>query len=93
MTDDFVGNGGGSGATGAIVAAGLTLDDGAAVVARTSLTLITAVFHDTVKRTRATAAYGTMAGLGSSGGMLIGGFITAFLSWRFGSGLMSPSRW
>lgn len=51
---------------------------GAAVVAPTSLTLITAVFHDTVKRTRATAAYGTMAGLGSSGGMLIGGLITTF---------------
>ena len=63
---------------------------GAAVVAPTSLTLITAVFHDTVKRTRATAAYGTMAGLGSSGGMLIGGLITTFLSWRFGFWINVP---
>ena len=52
--------------------------------------LITAVFHDTVKRTRDTAAYGTMAGLGSSGEMLIGGLITTFLSWRFGFWINVP---
>ncbi len=56
---------------------------GAAIVAPTSLTLITAVFHDAAKRNRATALYGTMAGLGSSAGMLIGGLITTYLSWRF----------
>ena len=63
---------------------------GAAVVAPTSLTLITAVFYNTVKQTRATAAYGTMAGLGFSGGMLIGGLITTFLSWRFGFWINVP---
>lgn len=63
---------------------------GAAIVAPTSLTLITAVFQDAEKRTRATAAYGTMAGLGSSGGMLIGGLITTFLSWRFGFWINVP---
>ena len=31
-----------------------------------------------------------MAGLGSSGGMLIGGLITTFLSWRFGFWINVP---
>ncbi|SDC56789.1 MFS transporter [Parafannyhessea umbonata] len=34
-------------------------------------------------RTRSIAAYGTVAGIGSSVGMVLGGFITAYASWRY----------
>ena len=63
---------------------------GAAIVAPTSLTLITAVFTSVSKRHRATAAYGTMAGIGSSAGRLIGGLVATFLSWRFGFWINVP---
>ncbi|WP_165443530.1 MFS transporter [Olsenella sp. Marseille-P4559] len=34
-------------------------------------------------RTRSIAAYGTVAGIGSSVGMVLSGFITAYASWRY----------
>lgn len=35
-------------------------------------------------RTRAIAYYGTVAGIGSSAGMIVGGLIAAYASWRYG---------
>ncbi|WP_198664457.1 MFS transporter [Jiangella endophytica] len=54
---------------------------GAAIVAPTSLALITAYF-DGEARSRAVAWYAATAGLGASLGLLVGGALTEWLSWR-----------
>src|SRR3954466_1183852 len=54
---------------------------GAAVVAPTSLSLITAYFEGAA-RSRAVAWYGATAGIGASLGLLVGGALTTWLSWR-----------
>ncbi|WP_291473555.1 MFS transporter [Corynebacterium sp.] len=57
---------------------------GAAIVAPSSLALITALFPAGHERTRATAAYGTTAGLGASLGLVVGGALASWVSWRAG---------
>lgn len=57
---------------------------GAAILAPTSLALLTAHFPEGSQRTRAIAAYGTTAGLGASLGLVIGGLLADLLSWRVG---------
>ncbi|SCD43042.1 drug resistance transporter, EmrB/QacA subfamily [Streptomyces sp. BpilaLS-43] len=57
---------------------------GAAIVAPSSLALITAVFPQGPERTRAVAAYGTTAGLGASLGLVVGGALASAISWRAG---------
>jgi EmrB/QacA subfamily drug resistance transporter len=54
---------------------------GAAIVAPTSLALITAYFEGEA-RSRAVAWYGATAGIGASLGLLAGGALTHWLSWR-----------
>ncbi|GAA3600183.1 MFS transporter [Kineosporia mesophila] len=54
---------------------------GAAVVAPTSLALITVYFEGEARR-RAVAAYAATAGIGASLGMLVGGALTEWISWR-----------
>ena len=54
---------------------------GAAIVAPTSLALITAYF-DGETRSRAIAWYGATAGIGASLGLLVGGALTDLVSWR-----------
>jgi EmrB/QacA subfamily drug resistance transporter len=54
---------------------------GAAIVAPTSLALITAHFAGEA-RTRAVAWYGATAGIGASLGLVVGGALTAWVSWR-----------
>ena len=54
---------------------------GAAIVAPTSLALITASFEGEA-RSRAVAWYGATAGIGASLGLLVGGALTASISWR-----------
>jgi EmrB/QacA subfamily drug resistance transporter len=54
---------------------------GAAVVAPTSLALITASFEGRA-RSRAVAWYGATAGIGASLGLLVGGALTEWISWR-----------
>ncbi|MGI5502269.1 MFS transporter [Lentzea sp. CA-135723] len=54
---------------------------GAAIVAPTSLALITAHFTGEA-RSRAVAWYAATAGIGASLGMLVGGALTAWISWR-----------
>ena len=54
---------------------------GAAIVAPTSLALITAYFEGDA-RGRAVAWYGATAGIGASLGLLVGGALTDWLSWR-----------
>lgn len=67
-----------------IIAARALQGVGAAVVAPTSLALLTAAFPPGPERTRATAAYGTTAGLGSSLGLVVGGALASAVSWRAG---------
>jgi EmrB/QacA subfamily drug resistance transporter len=57
---------------------------GAAIVAPSSLSLLTASFPEGEKRSRAVAWYAATAGIGASLGMLVGGAATQWISWRAG---------
>jgi EmrB/QacA subfamily drug resistance transporter len=68
--------------TGGWMIAGRALQGiGAAIVAPTSLALITAYFEGEA-RTRAVAWYAATAGIGASLGLLVGGALTDWISWR-----------
>lgn len=57
---------------------------GAAILAPTTLALLTATFREGTERTRAVAAYGSVAGIGASVGLVLGGVLADLLSWRVG---------
>ena len=57
---------------------------GAAVLAPSTLALLTVGFPVGRERTRAVAYYGAVAGIGASLGLLLGGVLTDWLSWRVG---------
>lgn len=57
---------------------------GSAILAPTSLALLTATFAEGRARTRAVAAYGSVAGIGASIGLVVGGVLADTLSWRVG---------
>jgi len=57
---------------------------GSAILAPTSLALLTATFAEGPERTRAVAGYGSVAGLGASFGLVLGGVLADLLSWRVG---------
>ncbi|MFD0758101.1 MFS transporter [Arthrobacter ulcerisalmonis] len=57
---------------------------GAAIVAPASLSLLTASFPEGRERTRAIALYGATAGIGASLGLVIGGALADWISWRAG---------
>ncbi len=67
-----------------IIAARALQGVGAAVVAPSSLALISATFPAGPQRARAVAAYGTTAGLGASLGLVAGGALASAWSWRAG---------
>jgi EmrB/QacA subfamily drug resistance transporter len=56
---------------------------GAAIVAPSALSLLTASFEGR-ERTRAIAWYAAMAGIGASLGLVIGGALASWISWRAG---------
>lgn len=57
---------------------------GAAILAPTTLALITEHFPEGPARIRATSAYGAVAGIGAAAGMVLGGVFADLLSWRVG---------
>ncbi|GAA1732136.1 MFS transporter [Microbacterium paludicola] len=67
-----------------IIAARALQGIGAAIVAPTSLALVTATIPAGRERTRAVAAYGATAGIGASLGLLVGGALAQWVSWRAG---------
>lgn len=67
-----------------IIAARAFQGVGAAIVAPTSLALVTATIPAGRERTRAVAAYGATAGIGASLGMVVGGALAQWVSWRAG---------
>ena len=57
---------------------------GAAIAAPSTLALLTTAFREGPERTRAVAYYGAVAGGGGSVGLVLGGILTDWLSWRWG---------
>jgi EmrB/QacA subfamily drug resistance transporter len=57
---------------------------GAAILAPSTLALLTTIFAEGSERTRAVSLYGAVAGLGASVGLVLGGVFTDWLSWRVG---------
>ncbi|HEY0186877.1 MAG TPA: MFS transporter [Cellulomonas sp.] len=77
--------------TGGWIVAGRALQGiGAAVVAPSSLSLLTASFPEGPDRSRAVAWYGATAGIGASLGLVVGGACAHLLSWRAGFFLNVP---
>ncbi|MFH8447404.1 MFS transporter [Streptomyces sp. NPDC018026] len=56
---------------------------GAAIAAPTALSLLATTFEAGPARNKALGVYGAMGGLGSVVGLLLGGVLTEFLSWRW----------
>jgi EmrB/QacA subfamily drug resistance transporter len=56
---------------------------GGAVIAPTALALITTNFPEGAERNRAFGVYAAMAGAGSAVGLLLGGILTTYVSWRW----------
>ena len=67
----------------ALIVARLVQGCGAALAAPGALSLLATTFPAGPARTRALGAYGAMAGLGSVVGLLLGGALTTYLSWRW----------
>ena len=57
---------------------------GAAIAAPSTLSLLTASFPEGPARTRAISYYAAVAGGGGSVGLVLGGVLTSFISWRAG---------
>jgi MFS family permease len=63
---------------------------GAAIVAPSSLSLLTANFPAGTVRAKAIALYGATAGIGASLGLVLGGALASWVSWRAGFFLNVP---
>jgi len=67
----------------ALVASRLVQGCGAAMAAPCALSLLATTFPAGPARTKALGVYGAMGGLGSVVGLLLGGALTEYLSWRW----------
>jgi EmrB/QacA subfamily drug resistance transporter len=56
---------------------------GGAIASPTALSLITTEFEEGKERTRAIAVYAAVSGAGAALGLLLGGVLTNYLSWRW----------
>lgn len=68
---------------GELLAARALQGAAAALMAPAALAFVTLTFPDGRERNRAFAIFGSLAGAGSALGMLLGGVLTEFLSWRW----------
>ena len=75
---------------GWMIAARAVQGIGAATLAPSTLALLSASFPEGTQRTRAMAAYGALAGIGTAFGLIAGGVLTSALSWRWGFFLNVP---
>ncbi len=73
-----------------LIAARVIQGAGAAIAAPSTLTLLMTGFPEGPARTRAVAYYGAVAGGGGSIGLVLGGVLTDWLSWRWGLFLNVP---
>jgi EmrB/QacA subfamily drug resistance transporter len=69
---------------GWLIAARAVQGLGAAVLAPSTLALLSTSFAEGPARTRAVSYYGAVAGVGAGLGLVIGGILTSWLSWRIG---------
>ena len=69
--------------SGALIAARLVQGAGAAIAAPTALSLLAVTFPAGPARNKAMGVYGSMGGLGSVVGLLLGGALTEYVSWRW----------
>jgi EmrB/QacA subfamily drug resistance transporter len=67
----------------ALIITRLVQGGGAAIAAPAALSLLATTFPAGPARTRALGVYGSMAGLGSVAGLLLGGALTTYVSWRW----------
>jgi EmrB/QacA subfamily drug resistance transporter len=75
---------GGFAPTGAVLIAARALQGvGAAIAAPTALSLLATTFPAGPARNKALGVYGAMGGLGSVLGLLLGGALTEYLTWRW----------
>ncbi|MFE0387341.1 MFS transporter [Streptomyces bungoensis] len=75
--------GGSATGSGPLLAARALQGVGAALIAPSTLALITAGFPAGPRRHRALSVYSSMAGIGGSVGLLLGGALTTWASWRW----------
>jgi EmrB/QacA subfamily drug resistance transporter len=75
---------------GWMIAARAVQGAGAALLAPATLALLSTSFPEGRERSRAMAAYGALAGIGTAAGLIIGGALTSTLSWRYGFLLNVP---
>mgnify|MGYP000850376223 CR=1 FL=1 len=62
----------------------------AALMAPAALALITVTFHDPKERARAFGVFGAISGGGAAIGLLLGGVLTEYLSWRWCLAVNTP---
>lgn len=73
-----------------LIAARAVQGVGAAILAPSSLALLTANFPEGLARAKAVAAYAAVAGIGASLGLVVGGVLAEVVSWRAGFFLNVP---
>lgn len=81
----------GAAPTGAwLIAARAGQGAGAAILAPSTLALLTASFAEGAERNRAVAAYGSVAGIGTAFGLVLGGLLADLSSWRVAFAINVP---
>jgi EmrB/QacA subfamily drug resistance transporter len=68
---------------GTLVGARLVQGVGAALMLPAALSILTTTFSHPVDRAKALGAWGALGGLGSAAGVLLGGVLSNYLSWRW----------
>jgi EmrB/QacA subfamily drug resistance transporter len=77
------GLGGAAGSFGVLVVARALQGVFGALLAPAALSLLTTTFTDPVERNKAFGVFGAIAGVGGGVGLLLGGVLTEYLSWRW----------